>query len=131
MSAVPQSSQNTEEGAFSAPHFGQRLDSGLPHAAQNFLPVALSVPHFEHCIATTFPEADEYRAWTGQLVDTSLDSGSELAKCPHDQIDPTIWSVANNARTQLRLAQAETAAHTAPAPTLERTPPRAIPKRKS
>ena len=26
-------------GAFSAPHFGQRLDSGLPHAAQNFLPV--------------------------------------------------------------------------------------------
>ena len=41
---MPQSSQNADEGAFSAPHFGQRLDSGLPHAAQNFLPLVLSVP---------------------------------------------------------------------------------------
>jgi hypothetical protein len=45
-SAVPQSSQNAEEGAFSAPHFGQRLESGLSQAAQNFLPVVVSVPHF-------------------------------------------------------------------------------------
>jgi hypothetical protein len=37
--------KNADEGAFSAPHFGQRLDSGLPHAAQNFLLVVLSVPH--------------------------------------------------------------------------------------
>lgn len=44
-SALPQSSQNADEGAFAAPHFGQRLDSRLPHAAQNFLPVVLSVPH--------------------------------------------------------------------------------------
>src|SRR5258708_1631637 len=44
-SAAPQSSQNPDEGAFSAPHFGQRRDSGLPHAAQNFLRVVLSVPH--------------------------------------------------------------------------------------
>ena len=42
---VPQSSQNADEGTFAAPHFGQRLDSGLPHAAQNFLFVVLSVPH--------------------------------------------------------------------------------------
>jgi hypothetical protein len=42
---VPQSSQNADEGAFSAPHFGHFLDSGLPHAAQNFLLVVLSVPH--------------------------------------------------------------------------------------
>ena len=53
-SAVPQSSQNADDGAFSAPHFGQRLDSGLPHAAQNFLLVVLSVPHLVQCIATTF-----------------------------------------------------------------------------
>src|SRR5690348_2713765 len=37
-SAVPQSSQNADEGAFSAPHFAHLRDSGLPHAAQNFLP---------------------------------------------------------------------------------------------
>jgi hypothetical protein len=43
---------------FSAPHFGQRLDSELPHAAQNFLPVVLSVPHFVQRIPATFPEAD-------------------------------------------------------------------------
>src|SRR5216684_9189943 len=57
-SAVPQSSQNADEGAFSAPHFGQRLVNGLPHAAQNFLPVVLSVPHFVQRIATTFRQAD-------------------------------------------------------------------------
>ena len=49
-SALPQSSQKTDAGAFSAPHFEQRLDNGLPHAAQNFLPVLLSVPHFEQCM---------------------------------------------------------------------------------
>jgi hypothetical protein len=49
-SAAPQSSQNADEGEFSAPHFGQRLDSGLPHAAQNFRPVVLSVPHLAQCI---------------------------------------------------------------------------------
>src|SRR5208283_3333855 len=37
-SAAPQSSQNADEGAFSAPHFGHRLEIGLPHTAQNFLP---------------------------------------------------------------------------------------------
>src|SRR5690349_16510156 len=46
-SAVPQSSQNTDDDAFSAPHCAQLRDSGLPHAAQNFLPVVLSVPQFE------------------------------------------------------------------------------------
>ena len=44
-SEVPQSSQNADEGALSAPHFGQGLDIGLPQAAQNFLPLVLSVPH--------------------------------------------------------------------------------------
>jgi len=48
---VPQSSQNANEGAFSAPHFGQRLDSGLPHPGQNFLFVVLSVPHLVQRIA--------------------------------------------------------------------------------
>jgi hypothetical protein len=48
---LPQSSQNADEGAFSAPHFGQRLGSGLPHAAQNFLLVVLSVPHLVQRIA--------------------------------------------------------------------------------
>ena len=50
-SAVPQSSQNADAGAFSAPHFGQRLDNGLPQAAQNFLLVVLSVPHLVQRIA--------------------------------------------------------------------------------
>src|SRR5712671_5948730 len=53
-SEVPQSSQNVDDGAFSAPHFGQRLDSGLPHAAQNFLFVVLSIPHLVQRIA--FPQ---------------------------------------------------------------------------
>src|SRR3984893_16812520 len=44
-SAVPQSSQNADDGALSPPHSEQRLDSGLPHVAQNFLLVVLSVPH--------------------------------------------------------------------------------------
>ena len=30
--------------AFSAPHFGRRLNSGLPHAVQNFLPLVLFSP---------------------------------------------------------------------------------------
>ena len=50
-SAAPQSSQNADEGAFSAPHFGQRLDNGLPQVAQNFLPVVLSFPHLVQRIA--------------------------------------------------------------------------------
>ena len=45
VSAAPQSSQNTDEGAFSELHCGQRWDNGLPHVAQNFLPVVLSDPH--------------------------------------------------------------------------------------
>src|SRR6185437_6889263 len=49
--ALPQSSQNSDEGAFSPPHFGQRFVSGLPQAAQNFRPVVLSAPHFVHRIA--------------------------------------------------------------------------------
>jgi hypothetical protein len=50
-SAVPQSSQNVDDGAFSAPHFEQRLDSGLPQAGQNFRPVLLSTPHLVQRIA--------------------------------------------------------------------------------
>src|ERR1700730_14754290 len=49
--AAPPSSQNADDGAFSPPHFGQRLDSGLPHAAQNFLLVVLSVAHLVQRIA--------------------------------------------------------------------------------
>jgi hypothetical protein len=48
---LPQSSQNADDGAFPAPHFGQRRESGLPHAAQNRRPLVLSAPHFEQCIA--------------------------------------------------------------------------------
>jgi hypothetical protein len=47
---VPQSSQNADEGAFSAPHAGQGLESKLPQTAQNFRPVTLSVPHLSHRI---------------------------------------------------------------------------------
>src|SRR3984893_7002475 len=50
-SAAPQSSQKADDGAFSAPHFEQRLNRGLPHAAQNFLLVVLSVPHLVQRIA--------------------------------------------------------------------------------
>src|SRR5215470_17101125 len=49
-SEAPQSSQNFAEGEFSAPHFRQRLDSGLPHSAQKFLPEVLSMPHLEQRI---------------------------------------------------------------------------------
>src|SRR5216684_1119763 len=56
-SAAPQSSQNADEGAFSAPHFGQRLDSGLPHAAQNFLFVVLSVPHLVQRMRLTLSQS--------------------------------------------------------------------------
>lgn len=56
-SALPQSSQNTDEGAFSAPHFGQRAANGPPHTAQNFLLVVLSFPHLVHCIALPRLEA--------------------------------------------------------------------------
>jgi hypothetical protein len=58
MSAVPQSSQNADEGAFSAPHFGQRRDSGLPHAAQNFLLVVLSVPHLVQRMRLILSDSD-------------------------------------------------------------------------
>src|SRR5215472_11645078 len=37
--AVPQSSQNAEVGAFSAPQLEQLRSRGFPHAAQNLLPV--------------------------------------------------------------------------------------------
>jgi hypothetical protein len=57
-SAVPQSSQNADEDAFSAPHFGQRLGSGLPHAAQNFLLLVLSVPHLLQRIALPAEPSD-------------------------------------------------------------------------
>jgi hypothetical protein len=57
-SALPQSSQNSDAGAFSELHFGQLFESGLPHAAQNFLPVLLSVPHFEQRIAFYLKERD-------------------------------------------------------------------------
>jgi hypothetical protein len=60
-SAVPQSSQNADDGAFSAPHFGQRPDRGPPQAAQNFLPVVLSVPHLVQRIDSPSP--------AGELVD--------------------------------------------------------------
>src|SRR6185312_14370961 len=50
-SALPQSSQNADEGAFSALQFAHRTDNGLPHAAQNLRPVLLSTPHFEQRIA--------------------------------------------------------------------------------
>ena len=55
---MPQSSQNADEGAFSAPHLGQRMESGLPQAAQNFLPVVLSAPHFVHRIAGIYHRCD-------------------------------------------------------------------------
>jgi hypothetical protein len=54
---APQSSQNADEGAFSAPHLGQRPDNRQPHAAQNFLPVALSVPHLIQRIPYPHEEA--------------------------------------------------------------------------
>src|SRR5215469_3218833 len=49
-SAAPQSAQNLALAGLSAPHFGQRIGSGLPHSAQNRLPGKLSVPHFEQRI---------------------------------------------------------------------------------
>ena len=45
MRAAPQSSQNFDEGSFSAVHRGQRIASGLPQLAQNFRPLLLSLPH--------------------------------------------------------------------------------------
>ena len=56
MRGAPQSSQNADDGAFSALHCGHRRASGLPHAAQNFLPVVLSVPHLEQ--RTRLPPGD-------------------------------------------------------------------------
>jgi hypothetical protein len=90
-SALPQSSQNTDAGAFSAPHFGQRLDSELPHAAQNFLPVVLSVPHFVQRIATTFPQADGQVSRLDGPIDRR-EPGQQLKthQVPHDQIGWTI-----------------------------------------
>src|ERR1700689_1525648 len=43
--AAPQSSQNADVVAFSAPHCRQLRGSGLPHAAQNLRLFVLSVPH--------------------------------------------------------------------------------------
>src|SRR5713101_6667937 len=48
--AAPQSPQNLDAGAFSAPHFGQRIASPLPHWEQNFLPARFSVSHLEQRI---------------------------------------------------------------------------------
>src|SRR6516164_3240720 len=53
VSAVPQSAQNLALAGLSAPHFEQRIGSGLPHSAQNRVPGKLSVPHFEQRI---FPQ---------------------------------------------------------------------------
>src|SRR5258708_289270 len=49
-SAAPQSPQNLDAGAFSAPHFGQLTASPLPHWEQNFLPARFSVSHLEQRI---------------------------------------------------------------------------------
>jgi hypothetical protein len=49
-SAEPQSPQNLDAGAFSAPHFGQLIASSLPHWEQNFLPATVSVSHLEQRI---------------------------------------------------------------------------------
>jgi hypothetical protein len=49
-SAAPQSAQNLALDEVSAPHFGQRIGSGLPHSAQNRLPGKLSVPHLKQRI---------------------------------------------------------------------------------
>ena len=57
--AVPQSSQNADKGAFSAPHVAQGLDNGLPQIAQNFRPVVLPVPHLRHRIAPLPKENDD------------------------------------------------------------------------
>ena len=71
---MPQSSQNADEGAFSAPHFGQLRDSGLPHAAQNFLLVVLSVPHLVQRMRLILRDSDgspsfiiQHRAATSRL----------------------------------------------------------------
>ena len=77
---MPQSSQNAEEGAFSAPHFGQRLESGLPQAAQNFLPVVLSVPHFAQRMSPP-----ERKTRLGPLVSSSLGRGQLACEL---QLDP-------------------------------------------
>src|ERR1700732_1041395 len=79
VSAVPQSSQKADEGAFSAPHFGHLRDSGLPHAAQKFLLVVLSVPHLVQRIALPGKPSD----WPF-LYHPSPGRGSGLRKgfCP-------------------------------------------------
>jgi hypothetical protein len=46
VSGLPQSSQNAEEGEFSAAQLEQFLISALPQEAQNFRLVVLSFPHF-------------------------------------------------------------------------------------
>jgi hypothetical protein len=46
VSGLPQSSQNAEEGEFSAAQLGQFLISALPQQAENFRLVVLSFPHF-------------------------------------------------------------------------------------
>jgi hypothetical protein len=44
MSAAPQSPQNLLPDGLSAPHAGQRKDSGAPQSPQTFLPSGLTLP---------------------------------------------------------------------------------------
>jgi hypothetical protein len=83
--AAPQSSKNADEGAFSATHFGQRLDSGLPHKAQNFRPVVLSFPALSAAHRLTPPErATEYLLYhptsPADIVRTSIPSEAKPAQ---------------------------------------------------
>jgi hypothetical protein len=43
-SELPQSPQNLEVVAFSAPHYGQRSGNAPPHCEQNFLAAGFGVP---------------------------------------------------------------------------------------
>jgi hypothetical protein len=56
-SEAPQSPQNLNEGAFSAPHCGHLANSADPHPPQNFFPAEFSTPHFEQRISAFPPGA--------------------------------------------------------------------------
>ena len=106
-SAAPQSSQNADEGAFSAPHFGQRRGSGLPHAAQNFLLVVLSVPHLVQRMRPTLRTATDlllYHPASRGDQQTAKDDRNT----PHRQRDPDLadrlnWDTRNRNRRLLCL----------------------------
>ena len=90
---MPQSSQNADEGAFSAPHFGQRLGSGLPHAAQNFLLVVLSVPHLVQRIALPGKPSDSPILYhpapgRGSELRAQLDRGDQYSELHHKFAGP-------------------------------------------